>query len=493
MSTVNRSVKLAGELGSVLLEGKVAQPDAVAFMGVGLVCLTMGAGLVAWGWPGANAGVSFTLGLGVLMVLLGCVVGGAGFRTYWSNRGTRQFVHERGLREESRRGVTCIGFDDADELEYSVTDHYNHGVFVGSVDHFGLWTHGTPGREIVFNQKRRKREDPTPFPAIVETITARLAERFAEALARGESVGWTSKMRIHPDGLTLGDRPSAGRPGPAKSPGKQPSRVGWDSIDKIEVDEGFCRIRLKGSAAPKLTVTVGERNFHPGYRAVAGIIQERAASRPVAPVRGLAHGEKIVVEYPYSIDVRFGMERARFLVDEKAQKNAREIRLGLAVILPAAGAGLAVMAYFQGKIALSALQLRLAVCFLLGGAAYAAIEVWERLSTRRKVLGEAKVAKDRFESGKGPDPDYLYQVTLGPPGFSCRMPQGNLERPWSSISRVLWDKGSIIICRAGTAVERDALAVYIPAVAFDDPSRARDAFERISDWHKAAQNVAAAL
>ena len=320
MSTVNRSETLVGELGSVLLEGKVAQPDAVAFMGVGLVSLTMGVGLVGWGWPAANAGISFTLGLGLLMVLLGGVIGGAGFRTYWSNRDCRQFVHERGMRQESRRGVTCIGFDEADELEYSVTDHYNHGVFVGSVDHFGLWTYGTPGKEIVFNQKRRKREEPTPFPSIAEKIAARLAERFGEALARGESVGWTSKMTIHPEGLTLGNRPSAGRPGAAKSPGKQPTRVGWDSIDKIEVDEGFCRIRVKGSSGAKLTVTVGERNFHPGYQAVARIIQERAASRPVAPVRGLAHGEKIVVEYPYSIDVRFGTERATFPGGRKGPK-----------------------------------------------------------------------------------------------------------------------------------------------------------------------------
>ena len=133
------------------------------------------------------------------------------------------------------------------------------------------------------------------------------------------------------------------------------------------------------------------------------------------------------------------------------------------------------MAYFEGKIALTVLQGRLAVCFLCGAAAYAAIEIWERIARRRKVYGEAKVAKDRFESGKGPDPDYLYQVTLGPPGFSCRMPDGDFERPWSAISRVLWDRGGIIICHAGTAVQRDALAVYIPAVAFDDPSRARDA------------------
>ena len=182
-------------------------------------------------------------------------------------------------------------------------------------------------------------------------------------------------MAIHPNGLTLAARPWSERPGLAKLRAEPPSRVGWDDVDKVELDEGFFLLRLRGSAQPRLTVEAGEPNFYPGYLVVAETLRERAASRPVAPVRGLAHGEKITVEYPYSIPVRFGIERAAFLVNPKAQKNARETRLGMAVFLPACGVGLAVMAFFQGKFGSAALQWRLMLCVLFGIVAYAAIEV----------------------------------------------------------------------------------------------------------------------
>jgi hypothetical protein len=492
MSHANPSETLAGELGPVLLDRKVSQPDAVTTLGVGVVCLIVGAVLIAVGGAGFDGSLSFTLALGTLLGLLGSVIFIVTFRTYWARRGTRQFVHERGLREESARGVICIGYDEADELEYRVTDHYNHGIYAGTYDHFALRTAGAPGKEIAYRQFRRRRDEPTPFPPIVDAVSARLGARFAEAIGRGESVRWTTKMTIHPDGLTLSPRPPGERPGLAMFRKEQPSRVGWDDIDKIEVDEGFCRLRLKGSSEPRLTVEAGVPNFYPGYRVVAETLRARDASRPVVPVRGLAHGEKITVEYPYSIEVRFGMERAAFLVSPKAQKNAREMRFGFALFLPACGVGLAVMAYFEGTIAGAALQMRLLVCFLFGVAANAAIEAWERISTRRKVYREARLAQDRYQSGQGPDPAYVYQVTLGPPGFSCRMPQGEFQRPWSTVSRVLWDRGSIIICNAGNALQPETVVVFLPAVAFDDSDRARDAFERITEWHRAGRNLTAA-
>ena len=190
-------------------------------------------------------------------------------------------------------------------------------------------------------------------------------------------------------------------------------------------------------------------------------------------MRGLAHGEKITVEYPYSIPVRFGIERAAFLVNSKAQKNARETRLGMAVFLPACGIGLAVMAFLQGRFGSAGLQWRLLLCVLFGIVAYLAIELWDRFSTRRRVFRAARLAQARFDSGQGPDPAYLYQVTLGPPGFSFRSPQGEVQRAWSTVSRVLWDRGSIIICNAGNALQPETIAVFLPAVAFHDPIRAR--------------------
>ena len=93
-------------------------------------------------------------------------------------------------------------------------------------------------------------------------------------------------------------------------------------------------------------------------------------------------------------------------------------------------------------------------------------------------------ARERFESGQGPDPAYLYQVTLGPPGFSCRTPQGEVQRPWSAVSRVLWDRGSIIICHAGNPLQPESVAVLLPAVAFHDASRAR----RLRAHHRMASS-----
>ena len=323
MSHANPSETHVEDFGPLLLDQKVAQPDAVTTLVASVVFLIIGAVLMAFGGAEFDGHISFVLGLGTLLGVLGSVIFAVTFRTYRLKRGTRQFVHERGLIEGSAREVISIAYDEADELEYRVTDRYHNGVYVGTYDHFALRTAGAPAREIIFRGARRKREEPTPFPPIVDAISARLAARFAEAIGRGESVRWTTKMTIHPDGLTLGPRPPGERPGLAMFRKEPPTRVGWDDIDKIELDEGFFRLRLKGRSGPRLTVEAGEPNFYPGYRVVAETLRARAASRPVAPVRGLAHGEKITVEYPYSIEVRFGMERAAFRVNQKAQKNSR--------------------------------------------------------------------------------------------------------------------------------------------------------------------------
>ena len=104
MSHVNPSVTLAGELGPVLLDRKVDQPDIVAFLGVGVACLIVGAVLIAQGWARANGGLSISLAGGSVLGMLGLVVFGVSLRRYFSKRGCRQFVHERGPRDESAPG-----------------------------------------------------------------------------------------------------------------------------------------------------------------------------------------------------------------------------------------------------------------------------------------------------------------------------------------------------------------------------------------------------
>src|ERR1700728_4634977 len=105
MSHAIPSETLAGELGPVLLEQKVAQPDAVTTLVASVVFLIVGVVLMAVGGAQFDGHLSFVLGLGMFLGLLGSVIFIVTFRTYWSKRGTRQFVHERGLSEESAREV----------------------------------------------------------------------------------------------------------------------------------------------------------------------------------------------------------------------------------------------------------------------------------------------------------------------------------------------------------------------------------------------------
>lgn len=180
----------AADLGPVLLNRKVARTDALVFMGTGGV-RWIAAALAVYGWEGVNAGLSWTLVGAAVLGMLGTVIFVIGFGIYWSKRGRRQFVCERGLREESPRGSVSIAYDEADELEYRVTDLHHNGVYVGTVDHFVLRTAGIVSQEIADRRVRRKRDEPTPLPPIVEAISARLARRLAETIERGKSVLWT--------------------------------------------------------------------------------------------------------------------------------------------------------------------------------------------------------------------------------------------------------------------------------------------------------------
>lgn len=121
-----------------------------------------------------------------------------------------------------------------------------------TIDHFALRTTGAPGKEIVFRRRRPRRDEATPLPPIVDTISARLARRFAEAIGRGESVRWTWTISIDKDGLTFTARTLTEEGYVGTFRPEPPLRVHWDDIEKIEIDEGLCQFRFRDRSETSL-------------------------------------------------------------------------------------------------------------------------------------------------------------------------------------------------------------------------------------------------
>jgi hypothetical protein len=99
MSHANPSEMIVGEFGPALLDRKIEQTEAMVFLGVSVVCLIVGAELIAHGWIKNDGVLSWTLVGRTFLGALGAEIFVVNFRICWSKRGHRQFVHERGLRE----------------------------------------------------------------------------------------------------------------------------------------------------------------------------------------------------------------------------------------------------------------------------------------------------------------------------------------------------------------------------------------------------------
>jgi hypothetical protein len=503
MTTVQSLPTSAGDgpaidLGPVILEQKATHAIGVVYLGAGGIFA--GLGLAVLLFPMA-VNRTAELATGGVFVALGVAYAVAGVLRIWKWRGGGLFLHERGIREHRAGRDSVVRFDAVEEMKYQSTRVLVHGSYGGTVERLSVRP-DTPGAQWLYFQRKWMEKtglatgytQTSEVDRVARTISSMLAQRMSERLAAGETVAWTSRMRLHRDGIELSrTRWYECELGDLFRRQPRWEFFAWNQIERTEVNQGLLFLWVKGQRTPRLRVLAGEVNFQSGYALFAAALRQSTApaeaARPSAPLelKAANRGENLTVRFTWNAADHIARQ---WHWDRSTPQGRKDwlvriwVPTGIAAILCLLPA---VAARVHNHVS-TLVFLLLLVAIVAGGCVFAGLlHVCLRWSERLRISKEIKAAHELAKSGAAVDPLAEFEIVLGPPGYvRRRMGGGEAQLGWQQISRVEYAAGYIFLHAAGSKLAPESIDMMIPPRAFASQVESQAAADRIKDWHARA-------
>jgi hypothetical protein len=236
------------------------------------------------------------LGAAFIVGSLACM--GFALLKLWRDRGFALYLHRGGICERRAWGDCVVLFRDVEELKFQATRVFVHGTYAGTVEHLAVRT-GPDERMLYFQRKRQeaaKGKGPSEASE-VDQLAMLIAGAMAARLAKKETLAWTPRMRLNREGVDIEPQHWWERDlrDMAKSivgwfrwkegAGDAWSRVTWDQIDRMTIENGIFRLWAREEPRPRIEISTGAPNFHPGY-IVAKEFLRKALAAAGGGVRG---------------------------------------------------------------------------------------------------------------------------------------------------------------------------------------------------------------
>ncbi len=487
----------ATDLGPIIREQKATHAIGAIYVGGGAVLLAVGVFCLLM--PLVERRAELTIGgictgLGLAFVIAG------GYRI-WTWRGGVLYLHERGIRRHRAGQESIVRFDDVQEMKYQSTRLFVHGTYGGTVEHLSVRTGDPDGQWLSFQHRRQEKTglatgylEFSDVGRVSHSITNLILPRMARRLAAGDTVSWTSRMRLNRNGVELSRTRWYEREfGDLFR--RQPcwEFFAWQYIDRAHFNQGVFFVWVKGQETPRLRVLIGDVNFHPGYALFAAALAQFEASAairaPAAPLelKGANRAENLTLKIAWNTADHISRQ---WHWDRSTAAGRRDWRVRIWVpsgIVAILGLLLAVAARLYGRVSTSAFLLLLAGISIGACLCAGLLHMGLRWSERRRIAKEINVAHELAQRGAAADPLAEFELVLGPPGYSCRLPGGGeTQVRWQQIARVEYATGYIFLHTAASTLARESIDMMIPPRAFANESDANSALERIKDWHARA-------
>ena len=486
------------DLGPVILEQKATHGIGVVFLCGGAMFAALGALALIIPVPG-DPRVGFVIG--AVFVAVGLVHFVVGGYRIWTWRGGALYLHERGIRRRRAGQDSIVLFADVDEMKYQSTRIFVHGSYGGTVESLSLRPRGNGSEWLSFQRKRMEKTglatgymEASEVDRASRSISALLTRRMAERLAAGETVPWTSRMRIKNDGVELSrTRWIECELGDLFR--RQPpwEFFAWHQIDRAQFHEGALLLWVKGQKTPRQRVLVGDVNFQPGYSLFAAAIAKSDA--PAAPqwpgvapdLKAANRAENLTIRFTWNAEDHIARQRHW----DRSTPAGRKDWLVRIWVLPGIAASLgllvAVAAWLHNHVTNS--QFLLLLLAIAAGTCTLAglLHLVLRWSERWRISNEIKAAHELAKTGATADPLAEFEIVLGPPGYVCRRGGvGEKQVAWQQISRVEYAAGYVFLHTAGGKLATESIDMMIPPRAFASENEALLAAERIKDWQARA-------
>jgi len=477
-------------LGRLILE----QPTNHGIATVYLICGAVGTGLGLACGLGMPHDVPLLIVSGVIGVF-GLFYLVAGLLRLWRFRGFKVALYEHGILEHKAGRDQIVQFRDAEELTFASTRFFHNGTYGGTIERLTVRTAGPHSQKLTFHRKWQEQTgfatgyaEQSDVEDVANRIAADIATRLQERLRRGESIGWTPRMRVIPRGIDIIPAPWWEDLGAVFQ--RRASSARWEQIEKTRFDQGFFELWLRGTKRPAIRVSAQLPNFQPVWMIVAGILQrqgdqrkvEAENQRPALPEPPLPADTAQALCYAANLADHLAMNDHYLATDPQGRSDAL-VRVWLfpGVLMGIFGVTCCAR-YFKGMTTPDRLGIELGIV-LAGGLLLALLlHLLTRVMDRARIRRELRAAHELSKQGKSSDPFLPLEVTLGPGGYAVKNQHGSLQRRWSEISRAEWFRGYILVFLAGDTVKREQAGLVLPPRSFENENHARELHSRMQEW-----------
>ena len=489
---------LIADLGPVILQQKATHGIGAVYLGAGGMFLGLGSAALLF--PMA-VNRTAELAIGGVFVALGLAYLVAGILRIWKWRGGALFLHERGIREHRAGRDSVVRFDQVADMKYQSTRVFVHGSYGGTVERLSVRPGGAGGQWLYFQRQWKEKTglatgytETSEVDRVARSISHIIAQRMSARLAGGETVPWTSRMRLNRDGVEL-SRTRWYECELSDLFRRQPrwEFFAWNEIDRAEFNQGVLFLWVQGQKTPRLRVLTGDVNFQSGYALFAAALQQSAvpaeARRPSAPVelKATNRAENLTLRFTWNAADHIARQWHWDRSTPQGRKDWRVriwVPTGIAAILCLLPAVAARLHHHVSTAEFLLLLLAIAA----GGCVFAGLlHLGLRWSERSRISKEIQAAHELAKSGAAVDPLAEFEIVLGPPGYVRRqMGGGEMQLGWQQISRVEYAAGYIFLHMVGSKLAPESIDMMIPPRAFASEIESQTAADRIKDWHARA-------
>jgi hypothetical protein len=231
-----------GELGRMLFERRKASKKAAGEAAALIVIVVLFAFQARLGPFGPGALLVYALGgLAAALHVLHAAGGGV-------------VAYERGLVVRRWFRPTTIRYKDLSGLTFRTKEHFQNGIYSGSVTAVEFLADAPGGPQKVSFKHEFKHRDER-LESIRNAAAGAIASRLWRELHESGSVQWSPHVRITPTGLEYRSH-LLNR--------KEEKFLPFESVTNVGLDEGRFQIYTAESTKPAITIDSGGANFFPG-------------------------------------------------------------------------------------------------------------------------------------------------------------------------------------------------------------------------------------
>lgn len=252
----------AGQLGRIIFERKQSRTLAIfmlVFAGIFfLTSLIPVVLLLTQAQPKEPVGLMIMAAVFLFLSILCALIARYCFRNLFR-------CHARGIFYRGSFGESSLLFTEMQAFTFSVRRQHNHGVYTGTM--LKLAFEPKPEfrhKRIVYRTTVRNVDGS--IAALRDQIARKLADDLTNAVRNGQSVEWTPKLTLTPNGLRYVPRTLFSK--------KAPELVPYDQISGHDINHGQVAVYRQGQSKPFIFESTAARNFFPGYLALTALLSE---------------------------------------------------------------------------------------------------------------------------------------------------------------------------------------------------------------------------